>query len=58
MNPIYLAPQMVGLAHHLRAVGLPPQTRARYERNALNYLAFFGPAAALCCYERLVRLTA
>jgi transposase len=29
----------------------------RYERNPRNYLAFLGLAAALCCYERLVRLT-
>lgn len=31
--------------------------RPRYERNPRNYLAFFGLAAALCCYERLIRLT-
>lgn len=29
----------------------------RYERHPLNYLAFLGLAAALCCYMRLVRLT-
>lgn len=29
----------------------------RYERHPLNYLAFLGLAAALCCYKRLVRLT-
>ncbi|GAA2433592.1 hypothetical protein GCM10010421_23260 [Streptomyces glaucus] len=30
----------------------------RCERDPRNCLAFPGPAAALCCYERLVRLTA
>lgn len=30
----------------------------RYERHSRNYLAFLGLAAALCCYKRLVRLTA
>lgn len=29
----------------------------RYERHPRNYLAFLGLAAAICCYERLVRLT-
>lgn len=28
------------------------------ERHPRNYLAFPGLAAALCCYKRLVRLTA
>ncbi len=29
-----------------------------YERNPRNYLAILGLAAAVCCYKRLVRLTA
>jgi transposase len=29
----------------------------RYERHLRNFLAFLVPAAALCCYKRLVRLT-
>ncbi|MDH6216646.1 transposase [Streptomyces pseudovenezuelae] len=29
----------------------------RYERNPRNYLAFLGLVAAVCRYERLVRLT-
>jgi hypothetical protein len=29
----------------------------RHECNPRNYLAFLGPAAALCCYKRFVRLT-
>lgn len=29
----------------------------RYEGDPLNYLAFLGLAATLCCYKRLVRLT-
>jgi transposase len=28
----------------------------RYERGPRNYLAFPGLVAALCCYQRLVRL--
>ncbi|WP_411041902.1 transposase [Streptomyces collinus] len=28
-----------------------------YERDPRNYLAFLGLAAALCCHQRLVRLT-
>lgn len=27
-----------------------------YERQPRNYLAFLGLAAAICCYERLLRL--
>ncbi|GGV78476.1 hypothetical protein GCM10010228_47100 [Streptomyces massasporeus] len=30
----------------------------RYERDLHNYLASLGLAAALCCYKRLIRLTA
>lgn len=30
----------------------------RYERHPRNYLAFLGLAATLCCYKRLLRLTA
>nr|WSW43178.1 transposase [Streptomyces sp. NBC_01001] len=30
----------------------------RYERRPRNYLAFLGLAAAICCYKRLIRLTA
>lgn len=29
----------------------------RYERGPRNHLAFLGLAAALCCYQRLIRLT-
>ena len=42
---------------HLLAVRLP-QTQPRYERHPRNYLAFLGLAAAMCCYKRLLRLTA
>ncbi|WUJ40722.1 hypothetical protein OG780_43035 [Streptomyces sp. NBC_00386] len=34
-----------------------PQTQPRYEHNPLNYLAFLGLAAALCCYKRFLKLT-
>ncbi|MFF8940619.1 IS5/IS1182 family transposase, partial [Streptomyces paradoxus] len=29
----------------------------RYEREPGNYLAFLGPASALCCYKRFLKLT-
>lgn len=29
----------------------------RYERDPRNHLALLGLAAALCCYQRLIRLT-
>lgn len=40
-----------------QAVGAATVSPTDRSANPLNHLAFLGLAAALCCYERLVRLT-